>query len=613
MFVDDSACNLASINLMKFRREDGSFDADRFRAAVRIFITAQEILVDHASYPTDRITGNSHKFRPLGLGYANLGSLLMASGLPYDSEKGRALAAAITAIMHGQAYLTSAEHAAHLGAFEGFAVNREPMLHVMEMHRDAAEAIDRSAPAELLAEARSVWALCLELGRRHGYRNSQVTVLAPTGTIAFMMDCDTTGVEPDIALVKYKQLAGGGMLKIVNRTVPMALRKLGYDEPVIRGILDYIDSRDTIEGAPGLKHEDLPVFDCAFAPPQGGRSIHFRGHLRMMSAVQPFLSGAISKTCNVPCEASAEEIRDAYIEGWKLGLKALAIYRDGSKGSQPLSTKAESSDAAKSEGSPSPIPSEGTQPANVVSRDATIVAVESSQGSLNQPRRERLPHTRKSLTHKFDIQGHEGYINVGFYPDGRPGELFITMAKEGSTIGGLMDVLGTAISIGLQYGVPLEVFVNKFAHSRFEPAGFTKNPDIPIAKSVADYIFRWLGMEFIPGYREANAPNRAVADAEVEPVRTGGTAMLKVNGLRTATIADLEHAEAVMGAASKPGPAQTGILQSEKTAAEGLAEQDRQFAHFQSDAPSCDNCGALTVRCGTCYRCFNCGNSMGCS
>ena len=612
MFVDDSACNLSSINLMKFRREDGSFDSEGFRAAVTIFITAQEILVDHASYPTERITANSHKFRPLGLGYANLGSLLMASGLPYDSEKGRALASAITAIMHGQAYLTSAEHAAHMGAFDGFAVNREPMLHVIEMHREAAEAIDRSAPADLLAEARAVWSECLELGRKHGYRNSQVTVLAPTGTIAFMMDCDTTGIEPDIALVKYKQLAGGGMLKIVNRTVPMALRKLGYDEPAIRGILDHIDSHDTIEGSPGLKDDDLPVFDCAFAPPQGGRSIHFRGHLRMMAAVQPFLSGAISKTCNVPHEATMEEIRDAYLEGWKLGVKALAIYRDGSKGSQPVSTKAESGVAAPVSGSRSSSQALASADSAVLARPATLF--EAAASLPNQPRRERLPHTRQSLTHKFDIQGHEGYINVGFYPDGRPGELFITMAKEGSTIGGLMDVLGTAISIGLQNGVPLEGFVNKFAHSRFEPAGFTKNPDIPIAKSVADYIFRWLGMEFIPGYREANAPKRsaAAAGAEVESVPTGA-AILKVNGLRSATIADLEHAEAVMGAACNPVPAAGHADPSNEAPAEGLAEQDRQFAHFQCDAPSCDNCGALTVRCGTCYRCFNCGNSMGCS
>jgi ribonucleoside-diphosphate reductase alpha chain len=609
MFIDDSACNLSSINLMKFRRDDGSFDAERFRAAVRIFITAQEILVDHSSYPTDRIAGNSHKFRPLGLGYANLGSLLMASGLPYDSQQGRAQAAAITAIMHGQAYLTSAEHAAHVGAFDGFAVNREPMLGVMEMHREAALAIDSTAPTELLTHARSVWAECLDMGRKHGYRNSQVTVLAPTGTIAFMMDCDTTGIEPDIALVKYKQLAGGGMLKIVNRTVPMALRKLGYDEPVIRGVLDHVDALDTIEGAPGLKDEHLPVFDCAFAPPQGGRSIHFRGHLRMMAAVQPFLSGAISKTCNVPTEATVAEIRGAYLEGWKLGLKALAIYRDGSKGSQPVSTKAESNDGADLKDATEARAKEGVVAGGAELRPEPVILPISAPA--NQPRRERLPHTRRSLTHKFDIQGHEGYINVGFYPDGRPGELFITMAKEGSTIGGLMDVLGTAISIGLQYGVPLEVFVNKFAHSRFEPAGFTKNSDIPIAKSIADYIFRWLGMEFIPGYREANAPKRPSAETDVEPVSTG-TPMLKVNGHRTATIADLEHAEAVMGAGGlKPetsaSPAHEAVL------GDGLEEQERQFAHFQSDAPACDNCGALTVRCGTCYRCFNCGNSMGCS
>src|SRR4051812_30641466 len=533
MFIDDSACNLASINLMKFRHDDGSFDARSFRAACRIFITAQEILVDHASYPTDRIARNSHLFRPLGLGYANLGSLIMAAGFPYDSDEGRALAGAITAIMHGQAYLTSAEHAGHVGPFDGFALNREPMLRVMEMHRDAVEAIDPSVPADLLAEARAVWDACLEAGRRHGYRNSQVTVLAPTGTIAFMMDCDTTGVEPDIALVKYKQLAGGGMLKIVNRTVPMALKKLGYDDPEIRGVLDFVDAHDTIEGAPGLKDEHLSVFDCAFAPPQGGRSIHFLGHLRMMSAVQPFLSGAISKTCNVPNEATVEDIRGAYLEGWKLGLKALAIYRDGSKGSQPVSTKSESSESNRE--------AEATKTTAKATPDLVESVAQATPAHppqiIYQPRRERLPHTRRSLTHKFDVQGHEGYINVGFYPDGRPGELFITMAKEGSTIGGLMDVLGTSISIGLQYGVPLEVFVNKFAHSRFEPAGFTQNPDIPIAKSVADYIFRWLGMEFIPGYREANAPQRPTD----EPPPAASAPVVKVNGHRSATIDDLEH------------------------------------------------------------------------
>ncbi len=610
MFLDDSACNLSSINLMKFRREDGGFDAAKFRAAARIFITAQEILVDHASYPTERIAANSHKFRPLGLGYANLGSLLMAAGLPYDSREGRALAASITAIMHGQAYLSSAEHAARLGPFDGFAVNREPMLRVMELHRDAAFAIDESAPRDLLAEVRSVWNECIEMGRQHGYRNSQVTVLAPTGTIAFMMDCDTTGIEPDIALVKYKQLAGGGMLKIVNRTVPQALEKLGYDEPEIRGILDYIDAHDTIEGSPSFKDEHLPVFDCAFAPPAGGRSIHFRGHLRMMAAVQPFLSGAISKTCNVPHEATVEEIGGAYLEGWRLGLKALAIYRDGSKGSQPVSTRAESNEGSQpaEPAAPPAQPAAEPAPIAVAAPAAAAPPQPAAPVIVSQPRRERLPHTRQSLTHKFDIQGHEGYINVGFYPDGRPGELFITMAKEGSTIGGLMDILGTAISIGLQYGVPLEVFVNKFAHSRFEPAGFTKNPDIPIAKSIGDYIFRWLGMEFIPGYREANAPKRPAADNLLENPVPASTPLLKVNGHRTATIADLEHAEAVMGAYQTVP--ETIALDPAESA---IDERERQFAHFQSDAPACDNCGALTVRCGTCYRCFNCGNSMGCS
>ncbi|MBV8675853.1 MAG: vitamin B12-dependent ribonucleotide reductase [Planctomycetaceae bacterium] len=635
MFIDDSACNLASLNLMKFRREDGTFDAKGFRAACRIFITAQEILVDHASYPTDRIALNSHKFRPLGLGYANLGSLIMASGLPYDSDQGRGLAGAITAIMHGQAYLTSSEHAGHLGPFEGFALNREPMLRVMEMHRDAVEGIDRSVSPELLAEARDVWDSCVESGRRHGFRNSQVTVLAPTGTIAFMMDCDTTGIEPDIALVKYKQLAGGGMLKIVNRTVPMALRKLGYDEPAIRGILDAIDAHDSIEGATGLLDEHLSVFDCAFAPPQGGRSIQLLGHLRMMAAVQPFLSGAISKTCNVPKEATVGDIRAAYLEGWKLGLKALAIYRDGSKGSQPVSTSAEGlkeGRETRGEGRGTRGEGRGSRDEGVGTRGEGREDTSASQLSPHptphaptpEPRRERLPYTRRSLTHKFNIQGHEGYVTVGFYPDGRPGEVFITMAKEGSTIGGLMDVLGTSISIGLQYGVPLEVFVNKFAHSRFEPAGFTQNPDIPIAKSVADYIFRWLGMEFIPGYREANAPQRPVSDegqgirdvgredaspAPLAPHPTPHAPTVKVNGHRCATIADLEHAEAIRDV-HHANPSPRSVLSPLE---HGLEGQEKQFAHFQSDAPACDYCGALTVRCGTCYRCFNCGNSMGCS
>jgi ribonucleoside-diphosphate reductase alpha chain len=599
MFLDDSACNLASINLMKFRREDGSFDAEGFRAAVRVFITAQEILVDHGSYPTEKIAANSHKFRPLGLGYANLGSLIMASGRPYDSDEGRALAGAITAIMHGEAYRTSSEHAAHLGPFESFALNREPMLRVMEMHRDAVEGIDPTCPGELIEEARRVWDECVASGREHGYRNSQVTVIAPTGTIAFMMDCDTTGIEPDIALVKYKTLAGGGMLKIVNRTVPMALRTLGYDDPTIRGILEYVDEQDTIEGAPGLAAEDLPVFDCAFKPMNGERSIHWEGHVKMMAAAQPFLSGAISKTVNMPREATVEDIRNAYLEGWKLGLKALAIYRDGSKESQPLSTSSEEGRDKKAEEVPA-APAAAPAPALAVVPIAPTPAPATAPPP--KPRRERLPDTRRSMTHKFDIQGHEGYLTIGFFDDGRPGELFITMAKEGSTVGGLMDVIGTLVSMGLQYGVPLDVFVNKFAHSRFEPAGFTKNPDIPIAKSITDYIFRYLGIQFVPGYREANAPRRegvgspyVVEDETAVPA----TPVVKVNGHRTATMADLEHAEAL----HQPRPETLDTLES----------QQEQFARFQSDAPACDNCGALTVRCGTCYRCFNCGNSMGCS
>ena len=603
MFLDDSSCNLASINLMKFRREDGSFDFKGFRAACRIFITAQEILVDHGSYPTEKIALNSHKFRPLGLGFANLGSLIMAAGRPYDSDEGRALAGAITAIMHGQAYLTSSEHAAHVGAFEGFALNREPMLHVMEMHRGAVAAIDpEKVPADLLAETRAVWDECLESGRKHGYRNSQVTVLAPTGTIAFMMDCDTTGVEPDIALVKYKQLAGGGMLKIVNRTVPMALRTLGYDEPTIEGVLDFIDKRDTIEGAPGIKDDDFAVFDCAFTPQGGTRSIAWRGHVRMMSAVQPFLSGAISKTINMPRDSMVADIREAYLEGWKQGLKAVAIYRDGSKESQPVSTTTEEKAAENKLAAESPEPAQVVAPAPTVA--APSVAIPATPApSVAQPRRQRLPDTRQSLTHKFDIQGHEGYVTVGFFADGRPGELFVTMAKEGSTIGGLMDTIGTLVSMGLQYGVPLSVFVNKFAHQRFEPAGFTKNPDIPIAKSVTDYIFRWLGMEFLPGYREANSPRRDYED-EFAPVAP----KVKVNGHRTASQEDLDHVEAVAQTSSLPI-----VTIAPAPAVENRESQQGQFAHFQSDAPACDNCGALTVRCGTCYRCFNCGNSMGCS
>jgi ribonucleoside-diphosphate reductase alpha chain len=604
MFLDDTACNLASINLMKFRKPDGHFDVERFSAACRIFFVAQEILVDHASYPTPRIARNSHLYRPLGLGYSNLGSLLMADGLAYDSDAGRGLCGALTAILHGTANRTSAELAAAVGPFEGFAANREPMLNVMQMHRDAVEKIDPSCPKYLHDAARKVWDEVLAGGRQHGYRNAQATVLAPTGTISFLMDCDTTGIEPDIALVKYKQLAGGGMLKIVNQTVPLALRTLGYDEPTIEGILASIDKQDTIEGAPGLKGQHLAVFDCAFKPRLGQRSIAWEAHVKMMAAAQPFISGAISKTVNMPRETTPADIAGAYVEGWRMGLKALAIYRDGSKESQPLNTSSETDKAA-----------------------AKVTAA---------PRRERLPDTRRSVTHKFNVGGHEGYITVGLYDDGRPGELFITMAKEGSTIGGLMDAFGTAVSMSLQYGVPLEVYVKKFSHTRFEPWGYTKNPDIPVAKSLVDYLFRWMGTEFIPGYREANRPGgyggessggEAAAGGDTETERKPaamtasgladgqGKAKVEVNGSRGKHPAGNGQASpraAVKTAVSATLLERAGVKMAVDPTA-SPADRESQFAKFQIDAPACDNCGSITVRNGNCYLCHNCGNSMGCS
>jgi len=610
MFLDDTACNLASINLMKFRKPDGAFDVERFAAACRIFFIAQEILVDHASYPTARIARNSHMFRPLGLGYSNLGSLLMADGLAYDSDQGRGLCGALTAILHGTANRTSAEMAGAVGPFEGFAINREPMLGVMQMHRDAVEKIHPSCPKYLHDAARTIWDDVLAGGRRHGYRNAQATVLAPTGTISFLMDCDTTGIEPDIALVKYKQLAGGGMLKIVNQTVPLALRTLGYDEPAVEGILSFIDKNDTIEGAPGLKDQHLSVFDCAFKPRLGKRSIAWEAHVKMMAAAQPFISGAISKTVNMPRETTPEDIAGAYMEGWRMGLKALAIYRDGSKESQPLNTSTESNKAA-----------------------AKVTAA---------PRRERLPDTRRSVTHKFNVGGHEGYITVGLYDDGRPGELFITMAKEGSTIGGLMDAFGTAVSMSLQYGVPLEVYVKKFSHTRFEPWGYTKNPDIPVAKSLVDYLFRWMGTEFIPGYREANrhggyggesSGREAAAGGDTETERKPAATMAsgladgqgkartsgEVNGSRGKHPAGgngQAAGAATKAVATKAATAtlleRAGLKMAVDPTA-SVADRQTQFATFQIDAPACDNCGSITVRNGNCYLCHNCGNSMGCS
>ena len=647
MFLDDTACNLASVNLMKCRDSEGKLDVERFMNACRLFFIAQEILVDHASYPTDKIALRSHMFRPLGLGYSNLGSLIMSNGLPYDSEAAYGLCGSVTAILHGAAFRTSAEMAAAKGAFEGYAVNREPFLRVMQMHRKAVDSIAPECPTYLREASRKVWDEVLELGRKHGYRNAQATVLAPTGTISFLMDCDTTGIEPDIALVKYKQLAGGGMLKIVNQTVPTALRKLGYSEAQVEAILKYIGEHDTIEGAPGLEDEHLSVFDCAFKPANGVRSIRWQAHVKMMAAAQPFLSGAISKTVNMPSDVTPDDIASAYFWGWELGLKALAIYRDGSKQSQPLSTKSDSTKGKEEKA---------------------------------KPRRERLPDTRQSLTHKFNVGGHEGYINVGLYPDGRPGELFITMAKEGSTIGGLMDAFGTAISMSLQYGVPLEVLVNKFSYTRFEPMGHTTNPDIRIAKSVVDYIFRWLGVTFLPGYREANSgqlaskspegtqdddpsekkpvakkadgpngqglvgshggskhPSNGVSDQANGSNGAGDASERSANGLTKSAIANGSngHGNGSNGHGKNGGVGVSSGKSSSQMALKPRIDFDvleragvgmmappkegsptsrsEQFAKFQLDAPSCDNCGAITVRNGNCYLCHNCGNSMGCS
>ena len=578
MFLDNTACNLASINLMKFAKKDGSFDVSRFRAASRLFFIAQEILVDHASYPTEPIARNSHKFRPLGLGYSNLGSLIMSRGMGYDSDAARGLCGSLTALLHGEANRTSAELAGVVGPFDCYAENEKPMLQVMRKHREAADNINDAGPAELKQAAQKLWDDVLDIGERYGFRNAQATVLAPTGTISFMMDCDTTGIEPDIALVKYKQLAGGGMLKIVNKTVAPALEKLGYSAEQIEAILAYIDVNDTIEGAPELKAEHLPIFDCAFTPANGIRSISWKAHVTMMAAAQPFLSGAISKTVNMPNDVTPSDIADAYYWGWELGLKAIAIYRDGSKQSQPLNTASEEGNAAAKE--------------KVVTKTVEKI--------VYKPRRERLPDTRTSITHKFTIAGHEGYLCVGQYPDGRPGEVFITMAKEGSTVGGIMDSFGTALSIALQYGVPLEVLVNKFSHTRFEPMGHTSNKDIRIAKSVVDYIARWLGLTFL----SKDSTVQAEPQPQPQPQASG-------DAVNTANGPEVASAESSIVASERAGILASLAGGNGKAKPDG-SRQD-QFARFQVDAPSCDNCGSITVRNGNCYLCHNCGASMGCS
>ncbi|HEY3302224.1 MAG TPA: vitamin B12-dependent ribonucleotide reductase [Candidatus Binatia bacterium] len=549
MHLDNSACNLASLNLLKFLRDDGGFDVESFRRTVDIIILAQDILVDNASYPTPEIGKNAHKFRELGMGYANLGALLMSLGLPYDSDAGRSYAAAITALMSGEGYLQSARAAGSLEPFEGYAENRQPVLRVLNKHRSSAYKISTShVPLDLLTAAREVWDQTCKEAEAHGVKNSQISVLAPTGTIAFMMDCDTTGVEPDIALVKYKKLVGGGLFKIVNNTVPRALKRLGYDVKQIQEIMEYIEEHETIEGAPHLKDEDLPVFDCAFKPANGSRTIHYMGHLRMMGAVQPFISGAISKTINMPSDVTVDEITQAYIEGWRLGVKAVAIYRDGSKRTQPLNTSKEESKAAKAEAKES------------------------------RPLRRKLPDERRSYTHKFDIAGHEGYITVGMYEDGQPGEIFITMSKEGSTISGLMDSFATAISMALQYGVPLRVLVDKFSHMRFEPSGFTKNPNIPIAKSIMDYIFRWLATKFLDGdaQQEVGVVKESVEEEAVPEKKVVPLTAAPRGGAPVTTISSV-----------------TSL--------------------YQQDAPPCPDCGAIMIRSGACYKCMNCGAVSGCS
>ncbi len=657
MFLNDTACNLASLNLMKFVDADGEFDGEAYRYAARLTLTAQEILVDNASYPTPRIEENSHNFRPLGLGYANLGALLMSRGLAYDSDEGRNFAATLTAIMHGEAYKQSAIIARdHGGPFAQYKVNEGPFLRVIKKHRNAAYQIPTAGvPKDLLRHATAVFDEALQLGEQYGYRNAQVTVLAPTGTIAFMMDCDTTGVEPDIALIKYKKLVGEGYLKIVNQTVPAALRKLGYGAEQVDEILAYINERETIEGAPHIKPQHLPVFDCAFKPANGERSIHYMGHVRMMGAIQPFISGAISKTVNMPEAATAEEIERVYLEGWKQGLKAIAIYRDNSKRSQPLSTKKLEGDSAAS---PAAVSEEIEKLQKQLAR---------AQAEAALPHRRRLPAERTAITHKFDIAGHEGYITVGLYPDGQPGEMFLKMAKEGSTVSGLMDSFATSVSVALQYGVPLRDLVNKFAHVRFEPSGFTGNQEIPIAKSIVDYIFRWLGSRFLSPEEKASLGlidrSSIVEDAPAISPLAQGIAAFTSSGSgprgRGAGAGrgrlpgdpryptqpedtDAPKATAVMATpeTAEPVKGELSVIATNSNAANGNGHTNGNGnAHgapangnggsaapitlnlggtkvsfqTQADAPSCADCGSIMVRNGSCYKCLNCGSTSGCS
>jgi ribonucleoside-diphosphate reductase alpha chain len=578
MHVDDSACNLASLNLMKFRREDGSFDVEPFEHAVDVVFLAQEILVGFSSYPTEEITVNANAFRQLGLGYANLGALLMSDGLPYDSVEGRNVAAAITALMTGRAYRQSALIAAGAtGPYDEYEKNREPHNGVMRMHRDASYDVDSTGiKGELLAAAQRAWDEAVELGEEHGYRNAQATVLAPTGTISFLMDCDTTGIEPDFSLVKFKELVGGGQMTIVNRSVPMALRAMGYSEAEIDQIDAHIAAENTIVGAPGLKDEHLPVFDVAV----GERAISHTGHIDMMAATQPFISGAISKTVNLPQSATVEDIADAYTRGWKGGLKALAIYRDGSKTAQALRTDAQEEKGAGEE------------------------------VAMAAPERKRMPRERESITHKFSIAGHEGYITAGKYEDGSVGEIFLTdIGKEGSTMRGLMNAFATAISLGLQYGVPLEDFVRKFSYMRFEPEGITGNPEIPFAKSLPDYIMRWVASRFVEDtdtLEELGIMTQAVrAKQEAETSQLG-------LGIATDTAGPANggngHAASGNGGAKASGgapvPAAAALTETPPVRPAKMQGLDL--------GPACEQCGGMMQRTGSCYTCSSCGNNTGC-
>ncbi|PIQ67684.1 ribonucleoside-diphosphate reductase, adenosylcobalamin-dependent [Candidatus Uhrbacteria bacterium CG_4_9_14_3_um_filter_41_35] len=603
MFINDSACNLASLNLMKFRkRVDGKmeFDPEAFKKATAVIITAQEIAVSNSSYPTPAIEENSYDYRPLGIGFANLGALLMSRGLPYDSEAGRNMAGAIMSLLSGEAYYQSAKIAEKIGAFAGYKKNEVPTLEVMHMHRKASyDMKPEGVPSDLLFEARKCWDNVVDHGSKHGLRNAQISVLAPTGTIAFLMDCDTTGVEPDIALVKYKWLVGGGMIKIVNNTVTEALDRLGYSALEINEIMIYIDANDTIEGAPHIKEADLPVFDCAFKAKNGERTIHYLGHLRMMAAVQPFVSGAISKTVNMPSDATVLDVEEVYMEGWKMGLKAIAIYRDGSKRQQALTTSNKDDDSknkveeGKTEKTPEATPA--VQTVKVTTADYSA-------------RRRRMPDERRSLTHRFSIGPHKGYITVGLYDDGTPGELFVTMAKEGSVISGLMDAFATSVSMALQYGVPLPVLVNKFAHMRFEPSGFTNNPNIRMAKSIVDYIFRWMALKFL---------------SRDEQVKVGVNFELAENQMSVGTSPskaeeqELEDEEIVPEVAKQTDLFKSAVNKTVESAVK-VVEEKEGSAHTMtfdnsSDAPACDTCGSIMVRNASCYKCLNCGSTSGCS